>query len=82
MPPGGVAERLDRVPSWQRLWLRVPLTPDRRERWLWSHGGSDVEGHDAVAQREHSTARFAAAHSIMRVALDRTGPGCPTLTRW
>lgn len=74
LPPGGVVERLDRVPSWQRLWLRVPRTPGRRERWLWSHGGYDVEGEEAAAQREHSMARFAAAQSIMRAALDRPGP--------
>jgi hypothetical protein len=74
LPPGGITERLDRVSSWRRLWLRVPLAPGRRARWLWSHGGYDVEGHEAAAQREHSTDRFAAAHSIMRVALDRPGP--------
>jgi hypothetical protein len=41
---------------------------------LWTHGGYDVEGAEATAERERRTARYDAQHAVIRSALDQPGP--------
>ncbi len=58
-----------------RVWSRPPLRAlGRFEEWLWEHGGYDVEGPEAVAQRERMTARDEALDAALRAALDDGGP--------
>ncbi len=41
-PPHGLRARLDRVPSWVRLWYRAPFVDRYAHAWMWEHGGWDV----------------------------------------
>lgn len=75
VPPGGATERLDRMPWWVRAWSRPPLRAlGRFEDWLWVHGGYDVEGPKATAERERLVARDEALDRMLQAALDASGP--------
>ena len=84
VPPGGARERLDRMPWWVRAWSRFPLRPiGRFEAWLWEHGGYDVEGPRATAERERRSAAYEALDAVIRPALDEAGrwPAATTVRR-
>jgi hypothetical protein len=75
IPPGGAGERLDRMPRWVRVWSHTPLRAiGRFDEWLWDHGGYDVEGPEAIAQRERRDALYQAQHAVIRGSLDGPGP--------
>lgn len=75
IPQGGAVERLDRMPWWVRAWSRSPLRALRSfEEWLWDHGGYDVEGSDAVLERERLSALYKIQDGVIRAALDHPGP--------
>lgn len=74
-PSGGAIERLDRMPWWVRAWSRSPLRAlGRFEDRLWDHGGYDVEGPEATAERERMNARDEAFDSMLEAALYADGP--------
>jgi hypothetical protein len=56
-PPGGLRPRLERIPSWARVWYRVPFVDRFAHVWMWDHGGWDVDppehgSPDALGVRE------------------------------
>jgi hypothetical protein len=63
------------MPWWVRLWSRAPLRAfGRFEGWLWDHGGYDVEGPEATAERERRAALYQAQEAVIRGSLDNPGP--------
>lgn len=45
------------------------------EEWLWDHGGYDVEGPEATAERERRAALDHAQEKVIRGSLDSRGHG-------
>jgi hypothetical protein len=40
--PDGLGLRLERMPWWVRVWMRIPVADRRAHVYRWHHGGFDV----------------------------------------
>lgn len=48
VPPAGARPRLDRVPRWVRILFWTPFLDRYAHRWMWFHGGWDVDPPDEL----------------------------------
>jgi hypothetical protein len=48
VPPAGARARLDRVPRWVRILFWTPFLDRYAHRWMWFHGGWDVDPPDGL----------------------------------